>query len=150
MNGTTLGQLAPLMQGLYMTGSGPYFVSPSVIGTDGRGAAQAGTSPFAGQLFYNPTAGTVGNLQRRLFTGPWQWSWDMSVKKTFHIKERHSVALGADLINWMNHPTFYVPPSTGGDYGSTTNFNINSTSFGKITSMNYNPRVIQLSLYYRF
>uniref|UniRef100_Q020V2 TonB-dependent transporter Oar-like beta-barrel domain-containing protein n=1 Tax=Solibacter usitatus (strain Ellin6076) TaxID=234267 RepID=Q020V2_SOLUE len=150
VNGTTLGQLAPLMEGLYMTGSGPYFVSPSVIGSDGRGAAQAGTSPFSGQLFYNPTAGNVGNLQRRLFTGPWQWSWDMSVKKTFHIKERHSVALGADLINWMNHPTFYVPPSTGGDYGSTTNFNINSATFGKITSMNYNPRVIQLSLYYRF
>jgi hypothetical protein len=150
VNGTTLGQLAPLMQGLFMTGTGPYFVSPSIIGSDGRGAAQAGTAPFAGQLFYNPTAGNLGNLQRRLFTGPWQWSWDMAVKKSFKIKERHSLDIGADLINWMNHPTFYVPPSTGGDYGSVTSFNINNTTFGQITSMNYNPRIIQLSAYYRF
>ena len=59
----------------------------------------------------------MGNLQRRMFTGPWQWSWDMSIKKSFKIKERHRVDLGADLINWMNHPTFYVPPATAGDYG---------------------------------
>ncbi len=49
---------------------------------------------------------TVGNLQRRMFTGPWQWNWDMSIKKSFKIKERHSLDVGADLINWMNHPTF--------------------------------------------
>jgi hypothetical protein len=150
VNGSTYDQLAPLMQGLFMTGNGPYFVSPSVIGADGRGASQAGTAPFAGQLFYNPDAGTVGNLQRRMFTGPWQWSWDMSVKKRVKFGERHSVEVGGDLINWMNHPTFYVPPATGGDYGSVTNFNINATSFGKITSMNYNPRIIQLFAYYRF
>ena len=79
-----------------------------------------------------------------MFTGPWQWSWDIAVKKSFQIKERHSLDIGADVINWMNHPTFYVSPATGGDYGSVTNFNVNSTTFGQITSMNYNPRVIQL------
>ena len=45
VNGTTYEQLAPLTQGLFMTGNGPYFISPSLI-SDGRGAAQAGTSPF--------------------------------------------------------------------------------------------------------
>jgi hypothetical protein len=150
VNGTTMDQLAPLMNGLFMTGDGPYFVSPSVIGGDGRGAAQAGSAPFAGQLFFNPTAGNVGNLQRRMFSGPWQWSWDISVKKSFKIKERHSLDVGADLINWMNHPTFYIFPATGGDYGSVTDYNINSPTFGQISSMNYNPRIIQLSAYYRF
>ena len=33
---------------------------------------------------------------------------------------------------------------------STTNFVINNTTFGKITSMNYGPRVIQIGAYYRF
>jgi hypothetical protein len=154
VNGTTLGQLAPLAEGVFMTGNGPYFLSPSLIGADGRGAAQAGSPAFAGQLFFNPAAGAVGNLQRRMFTGPWQWQWDMSIKKSFAIRERHRVDIGADLINWMNHPTFYVPPATAGDYGitsaATTNFNVNNPSFGQITSMNYNPRVIQLSAYYRF
>ncbi len=150
VNGATLAQLQPLMQGVFMTGTGPYFVSPSLIGTDGRGASQAGTANFTGQTFFNPVAGNVGNLQRRMFTGPWQWSWDISVKKSFKVKERHSLDVGADLINWMNHPTFYIFPSTGGDYGSVTNYNINNPTFGQISSMNYNPRVIQLSAYYRF
>jgi hypothetical protein len=154
VNGTTLGQLAPVMEGTFMTGNGPYFVSPSLIGSDGRGAAQAGSPAFAGQLFFNPVAGNVGNLQRRMFTGPWQWQWDMSIKKSFAIRERHRVDISADLINWMNHPTFYVPPATAGDYGitsaATTNFNINNPTFGQISQMNYNPRVIQLSAYYRF
>ncbi len=148
--GTTMSQLAPLMEGLFMTGNGPYFVSPTVIGSDGRGAAQAGSAPFAGQLFFNPTAGNVGNLQRRMFTGPWQWSWDMAIKKSFKFRERHSVDLGAEFINFSNHPTFYVPPATAGDYGSTTNFNVNNSTFGQISSMNYNPRIVQLTLYYRF
>ena len=145
-----MSQLAPLMEGLFMTGNGPYFVSPTVIGSDGRGAAQAGSAPFAGQLFFNPTAGNVGNLQRRMFTGPWQWSWDMAIKKSFKFLDRHSVDLGAEFINFSNHPTFYVPPATAGDYGSATNFNVNNSTFGQISSMNYNPRIVQLTLYYRF
>ena len=36
------------------------------------------------------------------------------------------------------------------EYERATNFNINSPTFGQISSMNYNPRVIQLSAYYRF
>ncbi len=135
--------------GVYMTGNGPYFVSPTIINTDGRGAAQAGADPFSGEVFFNPVAGTVGNTQRRMFSGPWQWSWDASVMKMFRFRERHTLDLHFDFFNWTNHPTFYVPPNTG-DYGSTTNFIVNNTSFGKITSMNYNPRVIQIGAYYRF
>jgi len=150
VNGTTLSQLESLTSGVYMTGNGPYFLSPTLIGADGRGAAAPGTAPFAGQVFFNPTAGTVGNLQRRAFSGPWQWSYDASVVKQFRFKERHSLEMHFDLFNFMNHPTFYIPPSTGGDYGSVTNDTVNSTNFGKITSMNYNPRVIQIGAYYRF
>ena len=139
-----------LVSGVYMTGNGPYFLSPSLINPlDGRGASAPGTAPFAGQVFYNPTAGTVGNLQRRMFSGPWQWSWDMSVKKEIHITERHTIDFHFDVFNWMNHPTFYLPPSYG-DYGSQTNVTINNTTFGKLTSMNFSPRQIQFGLYYRF
>jgi len=63
--------------------------------------------------------------------------------------ERHKVDLHFDVTNWANHPTFYVYPSQG-SYGTSTPFNINSTSFGKFSYMNYNPRVIQLGAYYRF
>ena len=132
-----------------MTGNGPYFVSPTIIDANGRGASPAGVAPFAGQLFFNPDAGTVGNTQRRMFYGPWQFQWDASVQKRFAFGERHSVTLHVDAFNVLNTPTFYVPP-TAGDYGSATNFTINNTTFGRITSMNYASRRLQFGLYYRF
>jgi hypothetical protein len=137
--------------GVWKTGETVYFVNPSLINpADGRGAAQAGSAPFSGQVFFNPAAGTVGNLQRRSFSGPWQWSFDASVKKAIAIGERHHVDLHFDFFNFMNHPTFYLYPSTGGDYGFVTPFNVNGSSFGQITDMNFNPRRIQMGAYYRF
>jgi hypothetical protein len=122
-----------------------------LISPGGTGAAQPGTTAFAGQVFFNPTAGTVGNLQRRMFSGPWEWSWDMSVKKAIRLTERQTLDLHFDFFNWMNHPTFYVPAATSGDANlGATNFEINSTTFGQINDMNYSPRVIQIGAYYRF
>ncbi len=145
---TTLSALNALTNGVYMTTTGPYFLSPSIVNTDGRGAEIGGT--FAGEVFSNPGPGTVGDTQRRMFTGPWQQSWDSSMKKAFKLYERSSLELRFDFFNYLNHPTFYIAPSTAGDYGSTTNVNINNATFGKLTSMNYGPRVIQLGAYLRF
>jgi len=145
----TLGALEPLTNGVFKTGDNIYFVSPTII-NGGRGASQPGTAAFTGQAFFNPLAGTVGNLQRRAFTGPWDWSWDASVVKSFRITERQTLDLHFDFFNVGNHPTFYMPPSTAGDYGSTTPYNINNTTFGQLTSMNHDPRQIQIGAYYRF
>ncbi|HSP70483.1 MAG TPA: hypothetical protein VLN48_22310, partial [Bryobacteraceae bacterium] len=100
--------------------------------------------------FFNPSAGTVGNSQRRMFSGPWDWSWDASVKKSFQITERQTLDLHFDFFNVGNHPTFYMYPSTAGDYGLTTPYNINSTAFGQFDSMNHDSRQIQIGAYYRF
>ena len=146
---TTLEALNKLTNGVYMTGNGPYFISPSVINpADGRGA-EYGTS-FSGELFYDPSAGAVGNTQRRMFTGPWQQSWDMSMKKAFRLYERTTLDLHFDFFNYLNHPAFYIPPSTAGDLGSVTNVTINNPTFGKLTAMTYSPRVIQIGAYFRF
>jgi hypothetical protein len=140
-----------LTSGVWKTGDTVYFINPSLINpADGRAAAASGSAPFAGQVFFNPGAGTVGNLQRRSFSGPWQFSLDTSVKKSVNITERNHVDLHFDMFNVLNHPTFYVFPSTGGDYGALTPFNINSTAFGQVSGMNYNPRRIQIGAYYRF
>ena len=145
---TTLSALNNLTNGVYMTGNGPYFISPSVIDSSGRGAEYG--SSFTGEMFFDPAAGAVGNLQRRMFTGPWQHSWDMSMKKGFRVYERSTLDLHFDFFNYLNHPEFYVAPSDAGDYGSVTNNNVNNTTFGKITSYNGNPRVIQIGAYFRF
>ena len=82
VNGPVAG-LSSNTSGVWKTGDTVYFINPSLINpADGRGASSAGSAPFPGQVFFNPGPGTVGNLQRRMFSGPWQWSFDTSVKKS--------------------------------------------------------------------
>jgi Carboxypeptidase regulatory-like domain/TonB dependent receptor len=124
---------------LRMSGSGPYFVGAGSIGPDGRGTTQEGATLFAGQAFTNPGAGSVGTLQRLMFSGPWVWDLDARFGKTTKFGERQSVEIYMDATNVFNHPTWFV-----GDQ------NINSTTFGKITSNFFGRRIVQFSLKYNF
>src|SRR6185295_10026344 len=63
--------------GLRFASTGPYFINASALGADGRGIAPSGSAPFSGQAFATPAAGTIGSLQRRLFSGPWDTGFDL-------------------------------------------------------------------------
>ena len=118
---------------------GVFFINPGYT-LAGRGVNSDGTAPFANQAFFNPTAGNVGNLQRRMFSGPTNFFLDASLKKRFVFKERHSIEVGADAFNLANHPAFTI-----GDQ------DINSVNFNRITGVTGNgARFLQFSLYYRF
>ena len=132
--------------GVFMTGNGPYFINPAVINTDGRGTTVEGATVFANQIFTQPTAGTLGALQRRMFSGPNLLSWDASIVKDTKIAERYSVVFSADFFNVMNHPSF----STGNEESSSTRMTIDNTSFGKITGTSVDSRVIQFGLQVKF
>ncbi len=121
------------------TPNGPYFVNASAIGADGRAVAADGSAPFTGQLFANPSAGAIGSLQRRSFHGPNEFNQDFALMKDTKIFERHTIQLRMDATNIYNHASFSV-----GDQ------NINSTTFGKITSTFFGRRLIQFSLSYKF
>ncbi len=124
----------------HMTGNGPLVVSPSAISpADGSGVNAPGEPTFPGQIFYNPGAGTLGELQKRMFDGPWTFGLDASLMKNVKINDRQHVQLRMDAFNVLNHPTFWA-----GDQ------NINSTTFGLVTSSFFSPRVMQFSLSYGF
>lgn len=124
-----------------MTGNGPYMISQSAINqNDGTGAGiGVGTTPFSGEVFYNPNAGTLGTLQRRMFSGPWSFDLDASVQKNIKITDRQSLELRVEGVNVLNHPTFW-----SGDQ------NINSTTFGVVSYMLNSPRKLQFGLRYQF
>ena len=63
----------------------------------------------------------------------------MRLKKTIPITEAKKVELAMDAINALNHATFW-----SGDQ------NINSTTFGVVSSMFYQPRVVQFGVHYTF
>jgi hypothetical protein len=146
VNTTLNGDQLDAVTGLFWTGNGPYFISPTVINTDGRGAATDGAAPFNGQVFFNPGPGTIGTLQRRQFSGPWNTGYDMAATKSFRFKERHTVQLRAEGFNLFNHPTFYV----GNESSTATRFIVNNTTFGRIGSTFFSPRRMQFSLRYAF
>ena len=120
------------------------FASPGI------GTNQPGSNAFQGQTFYNPDAGTLGNLQRRAFTGPWDLGWDMSVIKRISLTERQKLDLHFDFFNTFNHPTYLMSPSSAGDSGTTGVYTINSTTFGQFTSTSRDARQIQIGARYSF
>ncbi len=94
---------------------------------------------FSGQAFFHPTAGTIGSLQRLQFDGPSQTQWDFGIIKRTAIREDTNFELRADFLNFLNHPLFYV-----GDY------TVDSSTFGRITGLNFGPRVIQVAMKLNF
>jgi hypothetical protein len=133
-----------------MTGNGPVFIVPSAINpVDGRGVSPDGSAPFSGQVFSNPAAGAIGALQRRDFNGPWDFDMDLALIKQTHITERQSLELRMDATNVFNHASFLVLDQAL-NTSNVTNININSTTFGRVSNLAFDRRLIQLSLFYRF
>jgi len=81
-----------------------------------------------------------GTLGRNVFRGPFQQNWDMSLAKSWTVREGQSVRFSADLFNLWNHPVFDKPSIT----------DIEDPSFGQITTTAGTPRLIQFSLRYAF
>lgn len=125
--------------GFRMTNNGPYFINASAIGPDGRGVAPDGRAPFDGQIFFNPAPGFIGGTQRNYFSGPAFYNTDMAVLKVFPLKENHVLEFRSEWFNFTNTPSFYY----NGD-------DVNSATFGRITSTASSRRVIQFGLYYKF
>ena len=122
-----------------MTGNGPMMITPGAINTDGSGVAAAGDPAFAGEAFSNPAAGTIGALQRRMFSGPWTFGMDASLIKIIPINDRNKMELRMSAFNVLNHPTFW-----SGDQ------NINSTTFGVMGSTFFGSRLAEFTVTYRF
>jgi trimeric autotransporter adhesin len=77
---------------------------------------------------------TFGNTSRFLtLRGPGLYNWDVSLFKSFSIRERVKAQFRAEALNATNTPYFGNPNTT-----------LNSATFGVITSQINNPRMLQL------
>ncbi|HEY3837814.1 MAG TPA: hypothetical protein VGL72_14635, partial [Bryobacteraceae bacterium] len=84
-------------------------------------------------VLVDPNPGTTGNTAYNLpgLRGPSLMGFNGSMSKGFKIRERYTLTLRADAINLSNTPQWGYS-TTSGILGINTN--INSTSFGRITS----------------
>jgi hypothetical protein len=93
------------------------------------------------------------NQERNQFRGPGYFDIDMSLFKTFLIKERVSVGIGITAYNALNHPNFGQPDPVLGD-GTTGQIRIMqgvpTSPYGNFLGFDSSPRVVQLSAKFNF
>jgi hypothetical protein len=105
----------------------------------GKGPANVSTTPYLNKTaFTDPAAYTWGDVARsapdHLFA-PHNADMDLSVRREFKIREQVRLALQADAFN-VNNAVHFSPPGT---------LNMDSASFGLITSVANLPRKLQFS-----
>ncbi len=115
-------------------------------------------------------AGPSPNFGLNTFYGPWTDEVDVGLERKFHITERHTIGIKAQVFNLANHANYYVQNGSGinqtlynpvgptcGD-GATLNQtcylvpNIGPGNFQTLESINElnGPRVFQFSFNYSF
>jgi hypothetical protein len=109
----------------------PLVVDPKLINLS---TGRANTTYFT-----QPSAGTFGNLSLTPVDGPGYFNLDAALIKRTRFKERLGLELRLEAFNVTNHTNFSVPNS----------LDINSTSFGKITST-FDNRIIQMAWKFTF
>jgi hypothetical protein len=85
------------------------------------------------------TSTMYGNSGLGVVRGPGQNNWDMSLAKSFVIRESQTLQFRSEFFNTWNHPQFSNPVTA-----------VSSSTFGQISSTSVNPRVLQFALKYLF
>jgi len=118
----------------------PGFSGSARLGNIGSGDPRT-TPYFNVNAFQNAADFTFGNTPRTLpsLRNQWWKNESLSVARTFQITENVSFQFKADAFNVFNRTVF------GG-----VNTNINSSSFGRVSSQSNVPRELQLEGYVRF
>lgn len=114
----------------------PGFTGSVVTSTIGSGNAHTGVY-LNKAAFADPAPYTFGNEPRSApfgLTAPSFWEIDSTLRKTVTIRERLKFELAADFFNLLNN-VIYAAPAT----------NIDSTTFGTVTSTQNTARHIQFS-----
>ena len=123
-----------------------YWINPSVIGTNGTAATGytypglSANTTFDGQVFFNLSPGQTGNIGRTQINGPRSLNINAALLKSVRFTESIRVQLRAEAFNVLNNTNFR---------NNTQLANINSTTFGQITSA-ADARIFQFAARFEF
>jgi hypothetical protein len=126
-----------VMAGLLATSATPGgWINPAAYITTGAFPV----SPFAS----DGKATGYGNSGLGIVLGPGQFNWDISINKSTKvggIREDGTLIFRTEFYDAFNHPQFANPASLNASVPA---------SFGHITALSVNPRLIQFGLKYQF
>ncbi len=93
--------------------------------------------------FAEPAAGAVGNLQRRMFTGPGAFNLNLGVRKLIQVNERTRLEMRAESINVFNRVAWLAGDQTFlGTVQGTAQFNNNITQWNSPRSIQFAVRLL--------
>ncbi|MGE3466207.1 MAG: hypothetical protein AB7J13_04680, partial [Pyrinomonadaceae bacterium] len=116
-----------------------YFIDPKILCPNGAATAGFGQAPCAGQVFFNVEPGETGTLGRDIGNAPSFFNVDAALLKNIRFKEDMRLQFRVEAFNALNKANFF----------GAANQNINSTTFGQITSAN-GGRQLQLAFRFEF
>jgi carboxypeptidase family protein len=127
---------------------------PNVVGNPKSGVPAPPAADGVGAIgFLNPAAyqqaanGTFGDEVRNSVRGPRLTVMNLSLAKSFSIRERVNLELRSDWVNVLNHPSFNPP---GDSFGTGGNANPNLGVIDNSSGVSVAPRSGQLSAVVRF
>jgi hypothetical protein len=146
--------------GIFRTPNGIFYIDPTVLQATASNGVTSQivdlTQPlpagftissirgagFAGAKFSLNAPGSTGNLPINFINGPMYFNWNMGLFRNFKMGETRNLQLRFEAFNVLNRANFFIGESSG-------IFNVNSTSFGRVTS-SYDPRIIQFGARFDF
>lgn len=146
-NSTLNAQQIRDLVGFYNTPCGLFYINPAVLNINmtnctgtGRASEGFGTTPFAGQVFFNVPPGQTGTLPRSIVDMPNYWNLDASLIKNVRISETTKLQLRMEAFNAFNNVNFFP----AGQF-----LDITSTNFGRLTQSS-GARVMQFAARFEF
>ena len=130
-------------------GTGDGSQRPNIVGDPYSGGPVGGYQYLNYTAFALPTAGTFGNLSAyHIFLPRWQ-NWNVSLTKSFPVREKVSAYFRFEIYNVANHLSIFSV-NTGSFNGYSTNTATGATSsttanWGQVAATS-DPRTMQASL----
>jgi hypothetical protein len=122
-------------------------IRPDRIGNPNSKPCVAGTVFNTCAFVSNSVLGSFGNAGRNIILGPGFQNWDVSLFKTFPIREEKRIEFRAEFFNAWNHanPEFTNPDTVAENTGTE----LGSSAYG-FTAFTRPPRRIQFALKFYF
>jgi Carboxypeptidase regulatory-like domain len=89
--------------------------------------------------FAQPALGTFGNYERNSIRGPNFWTTNLAVSKLIPFATSQNVELRIEAFNLLNHFNWGAPGT-----------NFNASTFGRIQTLEGEPRILQFGVKYAF
>jgi hypothetical protein len=96
--------------------------------------------------FAQPALGTIGDFKRNSLRGPGFRTLDVALSRLVRFGGIRTIEFRVETFNLLNTFNWHAPWETA----TATHVNFNSGSFGRITSMEGAPRIMQFGIKYGF